>query len=152
MLPGMRCVAFAIVLASCASWRSVDPHDLANHDRERDRPKRVFVVTPAEAFEMTLTSTDQQTLHGEVVHAWTVPSPNSVVYKNEGPEEMATRLHWVPQHTIPEYVSVPISSVQHARRRKWDATPVAVGVTVSIAFIVGLAFVLSDDLAAGWNE
>jgi hypothetical protein len=139
----MRLVAFVTLLASCASWRPANPRDLAMHDS--GRVKRVFVVTQAEAFELDLTSSDELTLRGDVVHAWTVPSPEGVVYKHEGPFEMAERLRWNPQHTIPEQVIVPISSVRYARKRSfWNqSTQAIVAVSVVGFLVLGTVMVVS---------
>jgi hypothetical protein len=132
-----------VLLASCVSWPSVKPNELAGTRREP-----VFVVTPAEAFEMRVQSSDEAMLSGDVIHAWTIPTPEGELRPNEAPFDMANRLRWTPQHTIPEYVHVPISSVRYASKQTyWNENTKAIFAVGTIAFIV-LAVAVGESLAS----
>lgn len=145
----MRRLVILAMLASCASWRSVDRQRLANYENN-GRTKRVFIVTPREAFEIDLYKSDSETLEGDVIHAWTV-SRDSPVFVDEEPDAMARRLQWTPQHTIPEQVHVPISSVLYARKRVYAPRTAPVLIVVGVAFLT-LATAMTISLGQSLGE
>ena len=113
---------------------------------EFKRPPRVFVATEQEAYEIDLVHSDATTLDGDVVHMWRLPMPISDVHGDDAPDEMAKRLGWVPQHTMPDQVLVPIASVRHARKKTWERSvkPAVIITVVVLAVGFGVGFYLGS--------